>query len=389
MDDAVRVGVLGAGRMAGATMLEIMAGHPAARPVAWYEIDPYRPDTVERIPRLLDRGIERCESLEALLARRDVDVVLNATPHFAHAETTIAALRAGKPVLCEKPPACSRAECAAMAEAQRAAGRPLMVHFQHVLRPAARRLEQAIVAGQLGRIRRVTCLSLWWRNVEYYTRVDWAGKRLWQGRPCLDGVLVNQSIHYLNQSLTFAQRSGLGHVAVPRTLRAALYRFHPGNVLEMEDTAVLLGTLDNPDATECCFATTTCAADAAGPNRLSEYFGIAESHRISVEGDAGRATWDGTLTLELDGQPAQRYAPDEGPWPFYFHLRDVLAGRVEPLTPIHQARRTMETIFTAYDAAGDVRPVDWARHEEVSAVLRRCADERRLPAELPGPPDWA
>lgn len=386
---AVRYGVIGAGRMGGVTMLRLMADHPAARPVAFFEAAPDRPDTAERLVELQAAGIERCASLDALLARDDVDIILNVTPHFAHAETTVAALRAGHDVLCEKPPACSRAECQAMIDAQRATGRRLLVHFQHMLRPTARRLKQAICRGELGRIRRVRCLSLWWRNSEYYRRVDWAGRRLWQGRPTYDGVLANQASHYLNQMLAFAHRGGPGRVARPAELRAGLYRFHPADAMDAEDTAVAVGTLDNDDRTEFCFAATTCAAEAAGENRLAEYFGTAETHRIVIEGDRGSAEWDGVAELRVDGRPPQTFDAPDGAWPFYFHVQRVLAGQEEPLTPITEAVNTMEFIFRAYDAtAGQIAPVPWPRHDEVGPALRRCFDQCRLPADLAEGPQW-
>jgi predicted dehydrogenase len=121
MSKPVRFGVIGAGGMGCTTMLDIMAGHPAARPVAFYEIDPARPDTAGRIPRLIQAGIHQCASLSELLARQDVDVILNCTPHYAHAEITIAALKAGHAVLCEKPPASTADQCQAMIDAP---GRP-------------------------------------------------------------------------------------------------------------------------------------------------------------------------------------------------------------------------------------------------------------------------
>lgn len=376
--------------MAGYTMQHIMADHPAATPVAWFELDPHRPDTAERIQQLLQRPMASCASLEELLARRDLDVILNVTPHFAHAQTSIAALKAGFPVLCEKPPACSWAQCQAMIDASRATGQRLLIHFQHILRPSARWLNQAICRGELGRIRRVRCLSLWWRSSDYYRRVDWAGKRAWQGKPTLDGAMVNQTIHFLNQMLTFAQRTGESHVAVPKNIRASLYRFHPADVLEMEDTAVATGTLDNEDRTEFFYAGTTCATDAAGPDQSAEYFGIADNHKIVIEGEKGAASWDGRARLKIDGQPEQVFDQPEGPWPFYFHVQRVLAGQEEPVTPVERAVSVMKFIFAAYDSVGQqIAGRDWALHESVSPVLRACHAQCKLPSELADPPKWA
>jgi predicted dehydrogenase len=385
----IRYGVISAGRMAGTTMLSIMAGHPAARPVAWYELEPQRPDTARRIEQLAAAGLARCHSLDELLARDDVDVILNSTPHYAHAETSIAALRAGHHVVCEKPPACCPDECQAMAAAAGQANRLLMIHFQHLLKPSARWLGRVLRSGRLGAIRRVRGVSLWWRNDDYYARAVWAGKRSFQGRPTLDGTLVNQTIHYLNQMLALAHRGDEQAVSGPANVRAALYRFHQTPELEMEDTAVLAGKLDNPDATEFVFAGTTCAAESGGPNRLAEYTGSTESHAIEMECEHGRAVWDGKARVEIPGREPEVFDEPEGPWPFLFHVREVLAGREQPVTPIDQACNTMRVIDAAYAAAGEIQPRDWGHHEQVADVLRRCAGRFALPAELPDPPTWA
>ncbi|MFW6146531.1 MAG: Gfo/Idh/MocA family protein [Planctomycetota bacterium] len=386
----MNVGVISAGRMAGYTMLDLMQAHPAVRPVAWYEIAPARSDTAVRIRQLLDAGIERAADLDALLGRDDLGVILNVTPHYVHADTSIAALEAGHDVLCEKPPACTAAECDAMVAAATRTGRRLLIHFQHLLRPSARWLTAAIRRDELGAIRRVTGLSLWYRDDDYYRRVDWAGRRTVDGRTTLDGTLVNQSIHFLHQMLAMAERSGEGRIPAPVEVDAALYRFHAPDALEMEDTAVVRGTLANADRTRFCFAATTCAAGRQGASRVDEYKGRVRPHRIVVEGDRGRAIWDGAARLEPDGREPIVFDEPEGPWPFYFHLRRVLAGRDAPVTPMDQAVNTMRLIFAAYAAAGDrVVQCPWDHHDEVAEVLAACIEQDRLPAALDKAPAWA
>ncbi len=386
----IRFGVISAGRMAGYTMLDIMRDHPIATPVAWYEIDPSREETADRERRLAERGVERCGSLESLLSRDDVDVILNTTPHYAHAETSIAALRAGHPVLCEKPPACCLQQLDAMAAAAAQTHLPLLIHFQHILRPSARWLSGQIRSGALGRIRRVACRTLWFRETDYYRRNDWSGKRYFQGKPTLDGTMTNQTIHYLHQMLALANRGPEGQTAAPADIHAALYRFHPADALEMEDTVVARGVLDNEDRTEFFFAGTTCAAGSEGGSRLAEYQGRARQHEVVIEGERGTAVWNGGAELQIDGQPPQAFTAPDGPWPFYFHLQAVLAHQEPPVTPVTHTINTMRFIFGAYAAAKDrIRQVDWERCTEVAPVLDACTDARCLPGELAQAPDWA
>ncbi|MFW6132952.1 MAG: Gfo/Idh/MocA family protein [Planctomycetota bacterium] len=386
----VRYGVISAGRMAGFTMLKLMRGHPAARAEAWYELDPARPDTAERIDRLAGSGIARCDSFAALLGRDDVDVILNVTPHFAHAGLSIAALDAGRPVVCEKPPAVARRDARDMLAAAERTDLPLLIHFQHLLRPAARWLNRQLVAGAVGRIRRVSCLSQWFRQADYYRRTDWAGRRRWRGRLVRDGALNNQTVHYLNQMLAFAAPTGEAHVARPASMRAALYRFHQPDVLEMEDTAVVAGTLAGAAGTKFLFAGTTVAAGRQGPTRAAEYAGLDAAHRIVIEGDRGTATWSGEAEIRLrDGRVLRREDSREAPWPFYDHIRNVLDGAEQPVTPIAESAKVVDFICDAYDTAGDIRQRSWDDVAEVAPVLRRCAEEFALPEDLSDPPDWA
>jgi predicted dehydrogenase len=94
----------------------------------------------------------------AVVARDDIDIVDVCTPGSLHAEIAIAALEAGKHVLCEKPMANSVAEAVAMADAaDRATGSGVtaMVGFNYRRVPAAALAAQLIAAGRLGAIRHV------------------------------------------------------------------------------------------------------------------------------------------------------------------------------------------------------------------------------------------
>jgi predicted dehydrogenase len=93
-----------------------------------------------------------------LIARDDVDLVDICTPGDTHAEIAIAALEAGKHVLCEKPLANSVAEAEAMAEAARKArarGVRAMVAFNYRRVPALAHARNLVASGALGEIRHV------------------------------------------------------------------------------------------------------------------------------------------------------------------------------------------------------------------------------------------
>ncbi|MEV6638725.1 Gfo/Idh/MocA family oxidoreductase [Amycolatopsis sp. NPDC051371] len=98
-----------------------------------------------------------------LIARDDVDLVDVCTPGDSHAEIAIAALEAGKHVLCEKPLANSVAEAEAMAAAARRArerGVRAMVAFNYRRVPALAHARKLVASGALGEIRHVRSVYL-------------------------------------------------------------------------------------------------------------------------------------------------------------------------------------------------------------------------------------
>ncbi|MEV0554569.1 MULTISPECIES: Gfo/Idh/MocA family protein [unclassified Streptomyces] len=108
----------------------------------------------------------------ALISREDVDVVDICTPGDSHAEIAVAALAAGKHVLCEKPLANTVEEAEAMAEAAQAAaerGQVAMVGFNYRRVPATSLARQMVAEGRLGTLRhvRVTYLQDWLVDREF------------------------------------------------------------------------------------------------------------------------------------------------------------------------------------------------------------------------------
>jgi predicted dehydrogenase len=101
------------------------------------------------IPRVHD-------SYGALLADPDVDAVYVPLPNHLHAEWTIAAARAGKHVLCEKPLAMTAADAERMIEACRAEGVTLMEAFMYRLHPSWVAVRELVAAGRIGRLTAVT-----------------------------------------------------------------------------------------------------------------------------------------------------------------------------------------------------------------------------------------
>ncbi|MEM8922283.1 MAG: Gfo/Idh/MocA family oxidoreductase [Actinomycetota bacterium] len=150
-DDVVRFGVLGAARIAPKALLL-----PAAKL-----------DGVEvTVVAARDRG--RAEAFAAehgigsvvdgyadVIVSDEVDVVYNPLPMSLHAEWTIAALRAGKHVLCEKPFASNAAEAAEMVRVAEETGLVLGEAFHYRYHPMFERILGEVASGRIGRLRRV------------------------------------------------------------------------------------------------------------------------------------------------------------------------------------------------------------------------------------------
>jgi xylose dehydrogenase (NAD/NADP) len=94
-------------------------------------------------------------SYEALLQRDDIDAVYVSLPNTLHHEWTIAALRAGKHVLCEKPFAVKVQQAKEMFAAADAAGRVVMEAFMYRCHPQTHAVQREVSAGRIGQVRQV------------------------------------------------------------------------------------------------------------------------------------------------------------------------------------------------------------------------------------------
>ena len=108
------------------------------------------PDLARSVASVL--GIPRAHgSYEAVLADPEVDAVYIPLPNHLHAEWTIAAARAGKHILCEKPIALTAAQAERMAEVCAAEGVLLMEAFMYRLHPSWVAVRDLVASGRIGR----------------------------------------------------------------------------------------------------------------------------------------------------------------------------------------------------------------------------------------------
>ena len=144
--ERIRVGVIGAG--VGALHLAAYTEMPRVEMIALAGLDD---DRVRRVAEEYHVP-QTFRDYEDLLAAPGIDAVSICLPNALHAPVTIAALRAGKHVLVEKPLARTAAEGREMISAAAATDRVLMIAFNHRYRGDVRWLKQYIDSGALGRI---------------------------------------------------------------------------------------------------------------------------------------------------------------------------------------------------------------------------------------------
>jgi len=95
-------------------------------------------------------GVPSWPDIESALRASDATAIYLATPVFLHAPQTIAGLRAGRHVLCEKPMGLDYAEAHAMVQAARESERTLGVAYYRRMYPKVERARRLIAAGVIG-----------------------------------------------------------------------------------------------------------------------------------------------------------------------------------------------------------------------------------------------
>jgi predicted dehydrogenase len=148
---SLRIGILGAARIAPAALVKPASANPEVDVVA------VAARSADRAQAFAARhGIPRAHSsYEALLADPDVDAVYNPLPNGLHGRWTRAALVAGKHVLCEKPFTANAAEAQEIADLAAASDRVVMEAFHYRYHPLALRAEEIVASGELGSLERV------------------------------------------------------------------------------------------------------------------------------------------------------------------------------------------------------------------------------------------
>jgi predicted dehydrogenase len=227
---------------------------------------------------------------QKLLADADVDAVVIATPNLLHREMLLAALQAGKHVLCEKPAGVSFADATDMQRAAEAAKTVVMFGMQYRHNPKQRKVRELIDAGKIGKPRYIVqnCSRGDWnlsKDVWEYADPKLAGgkPRNWRFSHAASGGTLNEfSCHYFDLLHWFA---GAGApTAVSATGGISLYK-------------------DGRDTWDHASVTLTYPGDVTAVHTLS-LFGTGRGD-ITVMGEEGSIVQIGD-TFQLVSAPRKR-----------------------------------------------------------------------------------
>lgn len=234
MDRVMRFGLIGCGRIA-PRHLQSIAELPQAKLVAVVDIVESRAQQAAK-----EFLAEPYTDYRRMLDRDDVDIVNICTPSGLHAEMAVAAMRAGKHVIVEKPIALAMEDANRMIITASETQRRLCVVLQNRYNAPMQDLRSAVDGGELGRLLLGNATVRWYRPQEYYED-GWHGTWLMDG-----GALMNQSIHHIDAlqwimgepTSVFAYTGTLAHQIEVEDAGVAVVQFKSGALGIIEGSTI-------------------------------------------------------------------------------------------------------------------------------------------------------
>lgn len=301
----------------------------------------------ERADALAEKyGIRGYDNLDAMLADPDLDVVTIGTPSGAHRDPAVAAAKAGKHVIVEKPLEITLEKCDDIIRACEENNVTLSTIFPSRFHAPSNKIKNAIESGRFGRLTVGDAIVKWYRSQEYYDSGAWRGTWALDG----GGALMNQAIHSVDL-LTWL----MGPVKEIRAQIAMLAHER----IEVEDTAVATLMFEN---------------GALGIIEASTAIYPGYLKRIEIHGSAGSAVmeeediikWDFAEEAPVDAEIKAAMegsisggggAADPSAIGHHGHAHqfadvvDAINTGRKPAIDGHEGRRSVEIILAIYAAA--------------------------------------
>jgi len=282
-----------------------------------------------------------------MLAMADLDAVSVCTWNCAHAPVAIAALRAGKHVLCEKPLAMTVAEAQGMEREALKAGRVLSVGVVMRFERKADALRDLIRAGRLGDIFFAKTLNQRRAGspVGWFTNKAYAG-----GGPMIDlGVHIIDICRYLmgNPKPVAVSGATFGGLGLRSNIKgiARYVTSGPSDVFDIEDLAVAMIRFENGSVLQV-------------ETSYSQHVGKEDYYNLSLYGTKGGCDYEPRLSVysEMDD-----YLMDITPqfsWSEYdafrreiAHFVDCVRGEAQSIAPASDGVEIMKILCGVYESA--------------------------------------
>ena len=225
------IGIIGCGKIAQVRHIPEYAAHPQAKLWGYYDLNQ------DRAKELAEQyGGKVYPSWQDLLADPDIHAVSVCAANNAHAEITIAALDAGKHVLCEKPMATTLEECEAMVAAAKKSGKYLMIGHNQRLAKAHARARKLVEEGAIGNI--VTFRTTFGHGGPETWSVD-PGKATWffDKKKAAMGAMADLGIHKTDLIQFLTGQKVVETTAVVTTLDK---KGPDGGLIGVDDNAVCI-----------------------------------------------------------------------------------------------------------------------------------------------------
>ncbi len=186
----MRVGLIGCGAI-GVLRAEALLQKPAFRLVSVADTDFAR---AQKFAARFNSSAD--QNWQAVVNRNDVDAIMVSTPPASHAEISIAAMKAGKHVLCEKPLARTPDECGTMLAAAKQTGKLLATGFNYRFYPSVMKAREFFDAGVIGEMDHVRAYTGYSATAHHQS---WLHEKEAMG----GGSLRDNGIHLIDTMLYF------------------------------------------------------------------------------------------------------------------------------------------------------------------------------------------
>ena len=387
VSDPIRVVVVAIGGYARSYVQALLEAPPERGVQFVAAVDPYA-DRSSHVNAVREANVPIFDDLETFYAGAQADLAVIASPIHRHVAQACVALEHGSGVLLEKPLAATIQDARRLIAAAAAAGRPVAVGYQRSFSSAVGALKRDIIAGKLGRPKRLKSMVCWPRPASYYARSHWAGRlKTDAGQWVLDSPVNNATAHFLH-NMFYLLGPTPTQSATPVEVQAELYRAKP---IESLDTGCIRARVDS--GAELLFWTSHATREGRGPVWHYE-FEQATVHHDAASGD--------DLIVEFHDGSRVNYGNPEADhfnklWQTVEAVRSgahvdcpIEAGLAQTLC-VNGAHESMPEITPLPPDAirvdpNDGDPLTWMAG--LADVLRACFDRGCLPSEL-GDVPWA